>query len=84
MTWVGIDGYFYQPSDTFAWMFGTTIRDVGTFTRAPILISETAAGPSPDEADRIIGLFRDVRTDHRRREEPPLGDVEAAPAWAPR
>ena len=47
-------------------VFGTTTRDVRTFTRAPILISETAAGPSPDEADQIIGLFRGVRADHLR------------------
>jgi hypothetical protein len=66
VTWVGIDGYYYQPSDTFALVFGTTIREVRTITRAPILISETAAGPSPDEADQIIGLFRDVRTGRLR------------------
>ena len=28
VTWVGIDGYYYQPTDTFASVFGTTIRDV--------------------------------------------------------
>ena len=66
VTWVGIDGYYYKPAATFASVFGTTIREVRTFTTAPVLISETATGPSPEEANQISGLFRNVRADHLR------------------
>lgn len=66
VNWVGIDGYYYRPAATFASVFGTTIREVRTFTRAPVLISETATGPSPEEANQISGLFKGVRADHLR------------------
>jgi hypothetical protein len=66
VTWVGIDGYYYQPAATFASVFGTTISEVRTFTRAPILISETAAGPSPEQASQIAGLFRGIHAHHLR------------------
>jgi mannan endo-1,4-beta-mannosidase len=66
VSWVGIDGYYYRPTDTFASVFGATISEVRTFTAAPILISETAAGPSPEQAAQINGLFQGVRTNHLR------------------
>lgn len=66
VTWVGIDGYYYQPTASFASVFGTTISDLRTFTKVPILISETAAGPSLEQASQIRGLFRGVRADHLR------------------
>ena len=45
VTWVGIDGYYYRPSDTFATVFGNTITRVRIFSDKPILLSETAVGP---------------------------------------
>jgi hypothetical protein len=66
VTWVGIDGYYYRPTDTFTSVFGTTVREIRTFTKAPVLISETGAGPSPKQAAQINGLFRGVRADHLR------------------
>ena len=45
VTWVGIDGYYYRPSDTFAHVFGRTIDQVRAFTSKPVLLSETAVGP---------------------------------------
>ena len=66
VTWVGIDGYYYTPTATFASVFGTTISEIRTFTNVPILISETAAGPSPKQAAQINGLFEGVRTHHLR------------------
>ena len=47
VTWVGIDGYYYRPSDTFSSIFGQTITQVRILTGKPILLSETAAGPRP-------------------------------------
>ncbi len=58
VTWVGIDGYYYRPSDTFAAVFGTTITQVRDFTRRPVLLSETAVGPQAGQAAKIADLFR--------------------------
>jgi mannan endo-1,4-beta-mannosidase len=57
VTWVGIDGYYIHPSDNFDNVFGRTIRQVRTFTNKPILLSETAVGPSADRLGNITNLF---------------------------
>ena len=57
VTWVGIDGYYYRPSDTFASVFGRTIAQVRAFTRKPVLLSETAAGAGADQAAKVRDLF---------------------------
>ena len=58
VTWVGVDGYYYRPSDTFASVFGTTIDQVRTFTSKPVLLSETAVGPVAGQFVKIQDLFR--------------------------
>jgi mannan endo-1,4-beta-mannosidase len=58
VSWIGIDGYYYRPSDTFASVFGATIRQVRTFTGKPVLLSETATGPAAGQAAKIGDLFR--------------------------
>jgi hypothetical protein len=58
VTWVGIDGYYYRPSDTFATVFGPTIAQVRSFTGKPVLLSETAVGPQAGQAAKIQDLFR--------------------------
>jgi hypothetical protein len=60
VNWVGIDGYYYQPSWKFASLFGPTIKAVRTLTLDPILISETAA-PAAIQAAKIPDLFRGIR-----------------------
>jgi mannan endo-1,4-beta-mannosidase len=55
--WVGIDGYYTEPSDTFANVFGQTIDQVRRFTDKPVLLSETAVGPDAGQATEIPGLF---------------------------
>jgi mannan endo-1,4-beta-mannosidase len=57
VTWVGIDGYYYRPSDTFKSVFGTTIDQVRAFTHKPILLSETAVGPRAGQLLKIQDLF---------------------------
>ena len=52
VTWVGIDGYYYRSSDTFASVFGKTIDQVRAFTSKPVLLSETAVGPRPASSPR--------------------------------
>jgi mannan endo-1,4-beta-mannosidase len=57
VTWIGIDGYYYVPSDTFASVFGTTIDQVRKFTSKPILLSETSVGPDAGQFVKIQDLF---------------------------
>jgi Glycosyl hydrolase family 26 len=59
---VGIDGYYYSPSTVFSYLFGATIADVRELTDDPILIAETGAAISADQAAKIGDLFLGVRT----------------------
>ncbi len=61
VTWVGIDGYYYGPSETFSSIFGKTIAQVRTFTGLPVLLSEVAVGPEADQARKIPDLFAGMR-----------------------
>ena len=61
VTWVGIDGYYYHPTDTFGTVFGPTISHVRLLTDKPILLSETAVGPSPRQFAEIGDLFLGMR-----------------------
>ena len=63
VTWVGIDGYYYNSSSTFISLFGPTIAAVRALTSAPILIAETAAAPSTGQPSKIVDLFAAVRAD---------------------
>ena len=59
VTWVGVDGYFYQPQ-TFASLFGRTIALIRRLTSDPLLIAETGIPPSAQVAE-IPGLFAGAR-----------------------
>ncbi len=61
VTWVGIDGYYFKPSWTFASLFGPTIKAVRALTLDPILISETGAAPLAGQPGKIADLFAGVR-----------------------
>jgi mannan endo-1,4-beta-mannosidase len=61
VTWVGIDGYYYRRSDTFATVFGHTINKVRIFSDKPILLSETAVGPVAGQFTKINNLFDGMR-----------------------
>jgi hypothetical protein len=62
VTWVGIDGYYYRHSDTFATVFGKTITQVRSFTGKPVLLSETAVGPEAGQFAKIPDLFHGMAT----------------------
>jgi mannan endo-1,4-beta-mannosidase len=64
VTWVGIDGYYYRPTDTFATVFGRTINQVRRFTQKPVLLSETAVGPEAGQFNEILNLFAGMRKYH--------------------
>jgi mannan endo-1,4-beta-mannosidase len=59
VTWVGIDGFYSSPSDTFNSVFGRTIGQVRGFGR-PVLLSETAVGPTANQYSNILRLFAGV------------------------
>jgi mannan endo-1,4-beta-mannosidase len=61
VNWVGLDGYYYQPSWTFASLFGPTIASVRELTNDPILIAETGATAGPSQPAKIAELFAGVR-----------------------
>ncbi len=61
VTWVGIDGYYFRPTDTFASVFGSTIHQVRHLTGKPILLSETAVGPRAGQFTKISDLFSGMR-----------------------
>ena len=61
VTWVGIDGYYYRPSETFFSIFGKTIADVRALTGLPVLLSEVAVGPAAGQARKIPDLFEGMR-----------------------
>ncbi len=60
VTWVGVDGYYYRPTDTFASVFGKTIDQVRTFTKDPVLLSETGVGPAANPFPKIQDLFHGI------------------------
>jgi mannan endo-1,4-beta-mannosidase len=61
VTWVGIDGYYYKPTWTFAPLFGPTIKAVRALTTDPIIVSETGAAPAAGKAAKITDLFAGIR-----------------------
>ena len=61
VTWVGIDGYYYGPSETFFSIFSKTIAQVRAFTGLPVLLAEVAVGPEAGQAAKIPDLFAGMR-----------------------
>jgi Glycosyl hydrolase family 26 len=57
VTWVGIDGYYSKPTDSFATVFAPTIKQVQAFAHKPILLSETAVGRRDNQFINIEDLF---------------------------
>jgi glycosyl hydrolase family 26 len=60
VSWIGIDGYYYKPSWTFASLFGPTIRAVRALSLDPVLIAETAAAPAAGQTAKVTNLFAGV------------------------
>jgi mannan endo-1,4-beta-mannosidase len=63
VNWVGVDGFYYRPSDDFASVFGRTIDQARSLTHKPILLSETAVGPDAGQFAKILDLFRGMAAD---------------------
>ncbi len=60
VTWVGIDGNYIQPSDTFVSVFARTIGQVRALTTRPILLAQTAVAPDADQYTNIHNLFEGI------------------------
>jgi hypothetical protein len=56
VTWVGIDGHYFDPSIKFVSLFGSTLGQVRKITGEPILISEAGIAPFV-KINRITDLF---------------------------
>jgi mannan endo-1,4-beta-mannosidase len=63
VTWVGVDGFYYRPSDTFDVVFGPTIAQIRTFSIKPVLLAETAVGPAAGQFTKIQDLFHGIVAD---------------------
>lgn len=57
VSWIGVDGYYFRATDSFASVFGSTIAKIRTFSTAPIMIAETAVGTTVNRNSQIEGLF---------------------------
>jgi hypothetical protein len=65
VSWVGIDGYFEQPGDTYGSVFGSAVAQVRGFTGKPILLSEVGVGPGTGKKPQdIAALFNGIRAQH--------------------
>jgi hypothetical protein len=62
VTWIGIDGYYFKSSWTFASLFGPTIKAVRKLTLDPILIAETGVARTADQPAKIADLFAGIRS----------------------
>jgi len=60
VSWVGIDGFYNRPSDTFNSVFVSTIDQVRTLTSRPILLSETGISRDANQLTNIIDLFAGI------------------------
>lgn len=63
VTWVGLDGYYSKPGDTFASLFNKSLTDTRAFTNKPVFIAETAVSATADRATQIPELFASVKAD---------------------
>jgi hypothetical protein len=61
VTWVGIDGYYVHPHDSFQTVFGPTMNQVQAITRKPILLSETGVSPKVNRFAKIADLFNSLQ-----------------------
>ncbi len=62
--WVGIDGHYDSPSDSFAGVFGKTLAAVRTMTSRPIVISRVTVERRAGLPRQVAGLFAAILQRH--------------------
>jgi hypothetical protein len=60
VNWVGLNGYYRQPYETFDFLYKNQLDILRSFTRDPVLITETGVGPGPAQRRQIANLFAGV------------------------
>ena len=60
VTWIGVDGHYFDPHITFAPLFGATLGRLRRLAHRPILIAEAGIAPYVP-ASRITDLFRGAK-----------------------
>jgi mannan endo-1,4-beta-mannosidase len=58
--WVGLDGYFYSATDTYASVFNYTVSQIRLITKRPIFIVEIGANPVSGRPRAIASIFEGV------------------------
>jgi hypothetical protein len=64
VNWVGLDGYYFNRSDTFRSVFVPKLRQIHKFTNDPVLLSETGIGQVAGQTRKLPGLFAGIRRYH--------------------
>jgi mannan endo-1,4-beta-mannosidase len=59
--WIGVDGYYERPWQTFRNHFLPTVRAVRKLTSKPLLVSEASVGPLAGQLRGIADLFTAIR-----------------------
>ena len=54
--WVGLDGYYQQPTQTFDQLFGPSIAELRSFTNKPMIIAEVGVSGNT-AASQLAGTF---------------------------
>jgi mannan endo-1,4-beta-mannosidase len=61
VTWIGLDGYYGNTTDTFQSIFSSAITTMRRITHAPILVAETGVDALSSESLQIRNLFTAIR-----------------------
>jgi hypothetical protein len=59
--WIGMNGYYRAPDHTFNYLYKDQVAVLRTFTKKPILITETGVGVGPSRHRQIENLFAGVK-----------------------
>lgn len=62
--WVGIDGYYRKPGETFDSLFARPLAAIRRFTSKPVLLTETGVSARPGRNVQIRDLFAGIQRDH--------------------
>lgn len=62
VTWIGIDGYYYLPTQDYTDVFADTLASIRPLGK-PVLIAETGVAPAAGKSSKIPGLFAGAKSD---------------------
>jgi len=62
--WIGMNGYYRKPTDNFDYLYNDQLAILRTFTKKPVLITETGVGPGPTQHTQIENLFAGIKREN--------------------